>query len=89
MRINLEVPYEQRDLARRRGASWDKGRKTWFVENAVDLRPFLRWMPRHLTQPHSGSGKAFNRPTGARAAGSVGQSATASGAVLKAQERPL
>lgn len=53
MRVNLQVPYEQRDLARRRGAHWDKTRKTWFVENVADLGPFLRWMPRHLTRSHA------------------------------------
>lgn len=52
MRVNLQVPYSQRDLARRRGARWDKGRKVWFVENAADLGPFIRWMPEHLTKAH-------------------------------------
>lgn len=64
MRVNLEVPYDQRELARRRGARWDTGRKTWFVENVSDLGPFLRWMPRHLTKPHNQPRKAFKRPTG-------------------------
>lgn len=64
MRVNLDVPYEQRDLARRRGAFWDRGRKTWFVENVADLGPFLRWMPRHLTKPHNGPRKALKRPAG-------------------------
>lgn len=52
MRINLQVPYADKDLARRRGAFWDKARKVWFVENVADLGPFLRWMPQHLTKPH-------------------------------------
>ena len=51
MRVNLQVPYSEKDLARRRGAYWDKARKTWYVENLDDLGPFLRWMPAHLTKP--------------------------------------
>lgn len=53
MRINLNVPYDQRGLARRRGAYWDSARKVWYVENREDLSPFLRWMGAHLTQPHN------------------------------------
>jgi hypothetical protein len=52
MRINLSVPYKDKDAARRLGARWDSGRRVWYVENRESLAPFLRWMPRHLTQPH-------------------------------------
>lgn len=62
MRINLDVPYEQRDLARRRGAFWDRGRKTWFIENVSDIGPFLRWIPRHLTKPHGSPQEAIASP---------------------------
>jgi hypothetical protein len=54
MRINLEVPYSDKDLARRRGAYWDNARRIWYVENREDLSPFLRWMPSHMTRPHEG-----------------------------------
>jgi hypothetical protein len=59
MRTNLQVPYAEKDLARRRGAHWDKGRKVWYVENVEDLGPFLRWMPAHLTKPCVRNAKAM------------------------------
>lgn len=52
MRVNLQVPHAEKDLARRRGARWDSGRKVWFVEDHENLNRFLRWMPKHLTRPH-------------------------------------
>lgn len=63
MRVNLNVPYSERELARRRGAFWDKPRKTWYVENVADLGPFLRWMPRHLTKAHGSPQEAIAGPT--------------------------
>lgn len=52
MRVNLKVPYEQKDAAKRLGARWDSTRQTWYVENKDDLSPFLRWMPSHLLKAH-------------------------------------
>lgn len=52
MRVNLKVPYEERGEVKKLGARWDAGRKTWYVENAERLEPFLRWIPKHLTAPH-------------------------------------
>jgi len=52
MRVNLSVPYRDKDRARRLGARWDSARRVWYVENRENLAPFLRWMPRHLTQAH-------------------------------------
>jgi hypothetical protein len=48
MRINLQVPIHQRGIARRRGATWDKSRRVFYVEHVEDLRPFLRWIPSAL-----------------------------------------
>jgi hypothetical protein len=45
MRINLNVPFEEKDQARIAGAKWDLARNTWYIENKADLSPFLRWMP--------------------------------------------
>lgn len=52
MRVNLKVPYKQKEEAKRLGARWDSARQVWYVENREDLSPFLKWMPRHLTRPH-------------------------------------
>lgn len=51
MRINLNVPYAEKDQAKRLGALWDMARKVWYVEDLANLRPFLKWMPAHLTRP--------------------------------------
>lgn len=51
MRINLNVPFEEKDQARSLGAMWDAARKTWYVENKERLEPFLKWMPDRLKQP--------------------------------------
>ena len=52
MRVNLKVPYQQKERAKRLGARWDPAREVWYVENRDDLRPFLQWMPKHLLKPH-------------------------------------
>ena len=52
MKIYLRVPYVEKDEAKRLGAKWDIARRTWFVENAENLAPFLKWMPEHMTRPH-------------------------------------
>lgn len=52
MRTYLNVPFEQKDQARRLGARWDMATKRWYVENVANIAPFMRWMPPALTQPH-------------------------------------
>lgn len=52
MRTNLCVPYSEKDQARKLGARWDAARRCWYVEDAENLAPFLRWLPQHLTRPH-------------------------------------
>ena len=52
MRVNLKVPYSQKEEAKKLGARWDSGRQVWYVENIEDLGPFLKWMPEHLTKRH-------------------------------------
>lgn len=52
MRVDLKVPYSQKDEARKLGARWDRARKTWYVENEEHLGRFLRWVPDHLRKPH-------------------------------------
>ena len=55
--MNLNVPFDEKDSARRAGAKWDLARKTWFVERVEDLTPFLKWMPERLTRPCSAKKK--------------------------------
>lgn len=51
MRIDLKVSYEEKDKAKYLGARWDPGRKTWYIVDAEDLKPFWRWIPDHLKRP--------------------------------------
>ena len=37
MRTNLNVPFSEKDAARRLGAKWDLARKTWYVEDMENL----------------------------------------------------
>lgn len=59
MRINLTVPYAEKDQAKQLGARWDAARRTWFVENVANLEPLLKWMPDHLKQSRQ-EATAFN-----------------------------
>jgi hypothetical protein len=51
MRIDLTVPYAEKDQAKRWGAKWDAARRTWYIENVQNLAPLMRWMPEHLKRP--------------------------------------
>jgi hypothetical protein len=50
MRMNLKVPFVEKDQAKKLGARWDAARKFWYVADAADLSAFLRWSP----TPHDG-----------------------------------
>jgi len=52
MRVNLRVPYSENKRAKSLGARWDAARRCWYVVDAENLEPFLRWMPKHLTARH-------------------------------------
>lgn len=51
MRMNLKVPFAEKDEAKKLGARWDAGRKVWYVEGLADLAAFSRWSP----TPHDAS----------------------------------
>ena len=53
MRINLSVPFKEKDEARRLGAKWDLARKTWYVVDVEDVQPFIRWMTPQQVNPSS------------------------------------
>lgn len=57
MRVNLNVPFDQKDEARRAGARWDMARKTWYVENVERLEPFMAWIDPRLLKPCSSPSK--------------------------------
>lgn len=43
-RVDLNVPYEEKDEAKKLGARWDYKRKTWYVRPGSDLNEFRRWL---------------------------------------------
>lgn len=51
MRLNLKVPFAEKDHAKKLGARWDAGRKVWYVEGREDVTAFSRWSP----TPHDAS----------------------------------
>nr|WP_199156150.1 DUF5710 domain-containing protein [Pedobacter sp. ASV2] len=44
MSIRINVPFSEKDIAKSKGAFWDKEEKTWFVPNHKDLNDFMRWL---------------------------------------------
>lgn len=42
-RIDLNVPYADKDQAKALGALWDPVRRTWYLNPGVDPRPFAAW----------------------------------------------
>lgn len=44
-RINLQVPFAEKDEVKRLGARWDGAGKVWYVPDGVDVQPFSRWLP--------------------------------------------
>lgn len=52
MRVDLHVPYAQKDEARRLGARWDPAKRVWYLTDPERVGPFLKWMPPHLLRPH-------------------------------------
>lgn len=45
MRLNLVTPFAEKDAAKVLGARWDSKTKNWYINDVVDLTPFLRWIP--------------------------------------------
>jgi len=40
----LNVPYAEKDEAKKLGAKWDSTRKKWYVPQGVNPEPFSRWL---------------------------------------------
>ena len=59
MRLNLKVPFAEKDQAKKLGARWDAGRKIWYIEGKEDLAPFSRWSPtpHDVAKSHDSSGE--------------------------------
>jgi hypothetical protein len=43
---DLNVPFHEKDDAKRLGARWDAARKTWFLPDCTETASFTKWLPR-------------------------------------------
>jgi len=50
MRIELQVPYRDKDRAKSLGARWDLVQRIWYVNNPEDLSKFKEWMSTDVNQ---------------------------------------
>jgi hypothetical protein len=44
----LDVPYKDKDEAKKLGARWDAERKAWFVPDSINTVAFLRWLSQEV-----------------------------------------
>lgn len=44
MPLKINVSYSEKDLAKEKGAFWDKDNKTWFVPDYKDINLFSQWI---------------------------------------------
>jgi exodeoxyribonuclease VII large subunit len=47
-RVDLRVPYAEKDQAKVQGARWDQVNQTWYAPAGADLEKLGRWLPRGL-----------------------------------------
>ena len=45
-RIDLRVPYVEKDQAKVHGARWDRDNQTWYAPPGTDLENLKRWLPK-------------------------------------------
>ena len=48
-RVDLRVPYVEKNDAKKLGARWDPERQTWYVPPGLEIDSFGRWL---LKVPH-------------------------------------
>ncbi|MGF6179797.1 hypothetical protein ABIB42_000796, partial [Massilia sp. UYP32] len=45
MRVDLLVPFSEKDDAKKLGARWDVANKVWYVPDGINAELFSRWIP--------------------------------------------
>jgi hypothetical protein len=53
----LEVPFAEKDDAKRLGARWDAAARKWYVPHGLDIKQFSRWWPDALRQEAKAAGR--------------------------------
>ncbi|MBN8283763.1 DUF5710 domain-containing protein [Zoogloea sp.] len=62
MRTNLQVPFAEKDEAKRLGARWDATKRVWYVQNMTDPAVFKRWLPEHESPAPARAGVTAPKP---------------------------
>jgi hypothetical protein len=66
MRLNLRVPFAEKDEAKKLGARWDPALKVWYVVDMSDSAPFLRWSPSPAQEQSAGNVPSGQSPPAAQ-----------------------
>ena len=61
-RVDLLVPYVEKEDAKALGARWDKDRKVWFAPPGIDHSTLGRWLPKGFTPPTAEEPAAPSEP---------------------------
>lgn len=71
MRIDLTVPFAEKDAAKKLGARWDAARKIWYVAGQEDMAPFAKWSPTPHDELRAATNPQKTSPAKAPANGKV------------------
>ena len=55
MKILLNVPFDERDEAKKLGCMWDRSEKRGYIKDPENVELFMRWIPEYLRRPHKQS----------------------------------
>jgi hypothetical protein len=48
MRVYLNVPYSEKEIAKRRSCRWDNVKKLWYIEDPLHIELYVRWIPEYI-----------------------------------------
>src|SRR5690348_4105063 len=61
-RVDLVVPYVEKEDAKALGARWDRDRKVWYAPPGLDPASFERWLPVGFGPPEPAESAGSNEP---------------------------
>jgi exodeoxyribonuclease VII large subunit len=62
-RIDLKVPYSEKDQAKVHGAQWDTANRIWYAPAGTDLANLKRWLPNGILEEIPASDHASSKTT--------------------------
>ncbi|AMC35225.1 DUF5710 domain-containing protein [Janthinobacterium sp. B9-8] len=63
MRVNLKVPFAEKDSAKALGAKWDAAKKVWYIVDKADLSPYLQWIDEKVAASAAPQASAEKTPS--------------------------